>query len=444
MNRTLAREITGCLRVSGPPTARLDRLPAFGKRDWERTLKWLDHSGLALPFWSRLKQAEAESVLPCAVSERLRRNSSDHCARVMAMLEEFGQINRGLEGAGLRYAALKGFTLIPEYCPAACLRTTYDFDYLLPRESMDQADCAMKALGYARKKEQAPHPLVYFHRPPRSPTSCDDLYSPDFPRTVELHFLFWDAGLTQVPIALTEDPLLNLRIRSLTPPQIGAQDPLQTGQDRRFWTLCEEDELVFQVLHAFRHILQNWCRLCSLLDIAYFLDHRALDAAFWDRFCERLKESRPLSEIVGVVFLLAARLFGGNIPASVSSQTVRCLRSPLALWVDRYGLDSALNNFSDNKFSLFLHHEFVQDDAVWRSVKRKSLYPWRRPNQAIATSSPQTSARFGARLKQTLYVAKRIKHHFVSSARYGFEARRWAHERAHAGDLDMTARPGSQ
>src|SRR2546426_4391090 len=53
-----------------------------------------------------------------------------------------------------------------------------------------------------------------------------------------------------------------------------------------------------------------------------------------------------------------------------------------ALWIERYGRPSALANFRSNKYSLFLHREFVEDPAAWAGIRRQRLFPARRPHRS--------------------------------------------------------------
>jgi len=413
MNHRLAGEIVDFLRVSrAPEPDRLPRWKASGRRQWDRVLEWLDLSGLALLFWSRLEDAGAEGAVPGEVGEELARSLDDHRQRITSMTAEFNAINQCFERAGIRYAALKGFALIPDYCPDAALRSTYDHDYLVSPDNVDRAEQALAAAGWVRKQERVDHPLVYFHAasPVWSPIERDDLYSPSFPRTVELHHHLWESGLG-ISVDLPEDMLASSRMRS--------------GQGLRFSVLAEEDELLFQILHAFRHILYNWCRLCSLHDIAYFVETNSSDAARWERFAKRISGREPLAQIVGVVFLLATKLFGASIPSRIRAETVETLPGALTLWVERYGRHSALDNFSRNKFGLFLHREFVPDPTVWRQVRRKLLFPIQRPNQAAVAASQEISTRFRAAWKQTLYSVKRVGHHSKAALYYGWESYRW-------------------
>jgi Uncharacterised nucleotidyltransferase len=430
VNTAFASEIVKCLRVSGSPEVDFRRFPASPDH-WERILEWLDHSGLALIFWQRLKVLGEDRTIPAEIGERLERNLANHQLRIEAMAVEFDSINKLFEAARLKYAAMKGIALSADYCPDVLLRTTYDYDYLLSGDSIQAAEETLRAAGFMRKEDPEEHPIVYFHtaRPPRAPLSRDDLYSEAFPRTVELHYLFWDAEPVKIPLNIPADPMTQLELRDLrvSPNHVRSSSPVRPV---RFYALSEDDELIFQVLHAFRHILHDWCRLASLLDVAYFLDLRASDIAFWDQFLERLKPSRELGEIVGVVFSLASGLFGATIPGPVVAHIMQNLRRPLVVWVERYGQNSALNNFSDNKFSLFLHREFVPDKATWQSIQRSRLFPMHRPNQPVQASSSAICSRLTAGWRQRRYVAHRVTHHLMTTLRYGLESHRWNRARS--------------
>src|SRR5215469_6920118 len=125
--------------------------------------------------------------------------------------------------------------------------------------------------------------------------------------------------------------------------------------DIEYMGLGDEDALVFQVLHAFRHILQNWCRLSVFLEIAHFLNRRSADTPFWIRFTHRINELRWVPEATMVVFSLAETLFSAPIPEAIKGQLTSARYPVLAFWTKRYGRSSALANFRNDKYSLFLH-----------------------------------------------------------------------------------------
>lgn len=416
MNRALVREILNCLRVSGLPQMNLVRLQSLGRHHRGQTLAWLDQSGLALYFWMRLNELGAESALPPEARARLARNFADHRRRVADMAEEFGGLTGRLDDARVEYAVLKGFALIPEYCPDASLRTQYDYDYLLPAESLERAGQALRAAGYQRKGPKEDHPVVYFQsaRPPRLPSSQEELYSPSLRRTVELHLRLWDPDEEKICLAQPEDALSRIRWRS--------------WQGLRFPALADEDALLFQVLHAFRHILHNWCRLSVLYEIAYFLERRSSDSAFWKRFQEHIQGRPRLAECAGVVFSLATDLFGAEIPAEVRAWTTQTLPPALVLWIERYGRDSAPENFCGNKFSLFLHREFIQDPAAWREIRRRRLFPLQRPHRAAQAATSRLSARLAAGWKQWAHSFRRFRFHLGAALHYAWEIPHWERE----------------
>jgi len=79
-------------------------------------------------------------------------------------------------------------------------------------------------------------------------------------------------------------------------------------------------------------------------------------------------------EASAVVFRIAQYLFGGFIPKDSNPQVGPKFSAVLDLWIKRYGLPGALENFRDSKNSLFLHREFVVDRSAWTDVWRRRLF----------------------------------------------------------------------
>ena len=413
MNHRLALQIIDCLGVAGPAESDFDDLKTWDRRSWLVMLPWLHTSGLALPFLRTLRMHGSECLLPSDVRTRLERNQAGNQARVDRMAEEFAALNRCFENAGVRYAALKGFALIPDYSPDASLRTQADFDYLVVPESRSHAERALRAAGYLRQIRDDSNVHVFFHsaRPLRIPASDDALYSAALPRRLELHTRLWDAGPESI------------RPRSLGTALDRTQ--LRQWQGVRFPALSDEDAFTFQILHALRHIFDLWCRLSLLLEIAYFLKRRAHDAGFWRRFISRTNGDPGLAAATGVVVTLAAELFGASIPAPLDDWLRENTPPAMKLWAKRYGRDCALGNFMEDKFSLFLLREFIPDVVAWRKVWRRRLFPIHRPNRAAEAASPRMSSRLAAGWKQSLHVVRRFKFHLVSALRLGWEFPRW-------------------
>lgn len=428
MSRDLRREIIGCLRVAGSVEGHLRSLRNFPKRDWEASVNWLNLSGIALAFWDRLQKLGAEDVVPRQVGAGLAANLADHRLRVAAMRQEFDSLNREFEQRGIEYAALKGFTLIPEYCPDACLRPAYDYDYLISEEGWGRADEVLEAAGYARKPESGAEHSVTF-APSKFPArlsllqSC--LYGASLPRRVELHRRLWDEDAFRIPLKVPEHPL-HRKLR-------------RTWQGISFFTLGEEDAFMFQTLHVFQHILHNWCRLRWLLEIAFFLETRSANVLFWKKLYANLEDNEPLREVVALVVLLAGAVFHAPLPAAIKEQSPGAMRGRVSLWVERYGLRSALDNFSENKYALFLYREFIRDEGVWRQVRNIRLLPLHRPNRVAGAVAPPPLARLPASWKQAWYVAHRLIHHAVSGAGYVWESARWEYLRRLSAERESPA-----
>src|SRR5438046_2472712 len=78
-------------------------------------------------------------ALPAPIRDHLRRNRASNRRRIAEMKTEFGSLNCRFKAAGVDYVVLKGFTLIPDFCPDASLRSQYDYDYLVRPESVGLA-----------------------------------------------------------------------------------------------------------------------------------------------------------------------------------------------------------------------------------------------------------------------------------------------------------------
>ena len=415
MNRALASEILAFLRVSGAEVSRLPRLRRFSLGDWERTLEWLHSSGLALRFWTTLRDLGAERVVPPEISARLARNFADNSHRVARMATEFDSLNRRFAEAGIPYAVLKGFAQIPDYCPHPNLRHSSDHDYLIPVESLAAAHRVLEAAGWVRKKIKVDHSVTYCPAgyAPRFVTNLDEMYSAQLPREVDLNFKLWEEDRWRIPLQLPDDFLARARVRSLEPIS--------------FLALADEDALIFQVSHAFRHMLGYWCQLSVFYEIAYFLQNQALNMMLWSRFRERLEAQRCplLGQSTGVIFLLATRLCGGEIPDAVRPWISQSITPAMTCWIEHYGRDSALEHFHGDKRVLFLQREFIHDPGAWRDIRRRKIFLLQRPARVAHAPDNTLSARLHAARVQWRFVSQSVRFHLPSTIRYVCEYLAW-------------------
>lgn len=412
MKPAFASGIVSALSMNRAPEDSREYLRRFPAAQWRRSIGWFHASGLALYFWHWAKSHNAESVVPRDVQAVLENRLAMNRNRLEQMSEEFRSINRAFRESGIRHAVLKGFALVPDYCPDPALRNQYDFDFLIPAESMALADRWLQSAGLVPKEgSRCTHPVVYLDRSGRTqpPSDIGSAYSPLTHRSVEIHTRLWEADAEKIAFELPANPLARLWERN--------------WNGIEFYSLSPEDALVFQVLHAFRHILNNKCRLSIFLEIARFIDSHSADNAFWRKFAGLVAGRMRLSEAAAVVFSMAVSLFGPGRPPELDALLARFLRPAMALWVKRYGIPLSLQNFSRSKESLHLHRLFIENPRMWPAVKRRKLYPAQLPAMPHGSGAGGMRARY----RQAIHIARRACFHSSSALRYWWGLPGWSY-----------------
>lgn len=423
MSGSLRSEIVRALSVHGLPKSARQELSRFSPAQWRRLLPWLHASGIALYFWERMRSNGEQDVAPRDMQKVLEECLRMNRKRVDVMKREFSSVNQALSKGGIHHAALKGFSLIPEYCPDPALRTQYDLDFLIAPESAELADSCLRRAGFVRKEgSRCSHPVVYLgaHRKIRPPRHAGDLYSPCITNSIEVHTRLWEAENENVSFEFPADPLVRVRNRD--------------WNGMRFASLSTEEALLFQVLHAFRHMLNNRCRLSIFLEIAQFVETHSSATVFWTSFAALLKERVRLGNAAAVVIYLARSLFDCRMAAKLTLLLETSLPPAMDLWLSRYGIRSAMENFASRKDSLYLHELFVDNTRAWRFQRRSKLFPLQMPRTqrdlALVGQSPAHGAhefrrRVRAHYKDMLYFATRFRFHTSSGARYVWGLPAW-------------------
>jgi len=415
VNRALAEAIVGCLRLSGE-TCAVSVLRKFRLRDWERTLNWLDSAGLTLYLLQRLKSIGATELVPPPVLARFERNLADNRRRIAYLAAEFASLNERFNRAGVNYAAIKGFSLVPTLCPDAILRTQDDLDYLVDKPSLPVAQRVLEQAGYCLRRLSDIE--FKFVRPSsKIPTVSDDPYSLETELLIELHLAFWNRKNR----VLINEPEFRLD-----------QTIDHDWRGLRFPVLKQEDAFVLQVLHVFQHTLECWVKLCWLLEIGYFVRAKSSDTQFWDRVDVRLREVPFLVEFAAIVLGLVDRVFAAPMPP-IAAKWTQCLRPPARVWLENYGriwvieehpYDSS-SCFSAAKLAFFLHREFLPDPEARKEITRQRLFPWKQPQQIAVPADRSAASVLTAGRLQWQFVMRRLIFHLGSSSRYLLEMPRW-------------------
>jgi len=415
MNRPLIQCVVESLGLSGEQRNTLAGLGTFHEREWRRCLSWIDESGLALYFLKRMIDLDALGSLPATVRARLQQALAANQCRLSVMKEEFAALVRAFIDADVDFAVLKGFALIPEFCPDAALRSQYDYDFLVHPDSANAArqvlqargfSAKVKSPGFAKEKE-----YLFAAQPLALPSPGQNFYSVNIPRAVELHEALWEPNGDMIGVQAPENALGRKR--------------LTNWGGLSFPVLSEHDALVFQALHAFQHILCYWCRPSCFLEVAYFLAKRQYDALFWEQLHLRVHGRRYLPQILGLVFSLSALLFEAPLAPEVAAWTTRALPASLSQWVQRRGEEWALATFPGSKLSLFVHRAFIESTDVWKNVERSRLFPIHRPARVVESADQRLASRWQAHWEQACFALSRLKFHVAGLLRYTWELPTW-------------------
>ncbi len=350
MKNTPVETVVGFLSFAGDRCARLNVIEKFTPRQWDHILRWLDDAGLAFYFLQRLKDEHVSRSVPPSVLSRLERDFACNQLRIEEMARRFDTINRELNDAGVPYTVIKGFSLVPQFCPQATLRHQADLDYLVDAQSLPAARRLLTGIGYQSQVSRSSKESIFVSSG-ETPSRSEGQYSPHAPHAVEFHTEIWDDdmhGVHGIPNLFSVHQARTKRWNGLS-----------------FPAQADEDAFLLQVLHACHHLFTQWIRLSSLFEIGYFLHRRAADLELWVGIEQRTGDSTVLREFVVIVTEMAARLFASPIP-KVVQRWGREIRQGPRTWIDNYARDWALgglpvyefNLFPQSKLALFLHHQY--------------------------------------------------------------------------------------
>jgi hypothetical protein len=430
VNPALTEAVAECLGVSSGDRE-AEQLRKYSPRDWKRTLGWLDNSGLALYLHRRLQELDATDVLPAAVLSRLERNLVDNRRRVEQMTNQLETIHQEFDRAGIKYIFLKGFSLVPAFCPNADLRAPNDFDYLIDPKSVAAARHALEEIGYrlTRKGETE----LGFDKPTRRiPSPCDSPYDAATEASVELHLDLWDS----------EQHMVQLE----SPGFVMARSVVGGWRGLHFPVLRDSEAFLLQVLHVFQHLLHGWVKMSWLLEIGFFMDRRSTDSAFWEEFNQRLEASRRVEEFAAIVTSLVAKVFRSRQPEAARGWN-RSLRPAARIWLECYAKTwvFADHPFSESrwlppaKLSLLLHQAYLADPQLRKEYVRHRLFPWKRPPATPAAIQMETAE---SAPRQLRFVMHLLSFHAGAGLRYAWELPHWRGLNRSASSADGSDLPG--
>jgi len=413
---TPVENVVGFLSYSRDPRDQLHAIEKFSRREWTHALRWLDDAGLAFYFLQRLKDTHASDVVPSVVLSRLERNFASNQMRVDDMSHRFDAINQRFNDAGVNYAVIKGFSLVPQFCPYAPLRHQADLDYLVDEQSLPAACRGLVDAGYRPQQSPSRNHLIFII-PGGSPSRGDEQYSPQAPHTVELHTDMLDSKMLRLPPIPSLFSVAQARTRLWN----GFTFPAQ----------ADENAFLLQVLHACNHFFAQWIRMSCLFEIGYFLHRRTSDTELWRGIERRVGDNAVLREFVVLVTEVAARLFAAPLPKLVQGWSAKIRPGP-RIWLEHYARNWAFDGlpvynfglFPRSKLALFLHHQYTS--ASWALQSEHQNEPsFSRLSRIAAAIKSDPSLLLNAGWWRRQHLIRRIAFHALAEVRYVCEIPRW-------------------
>lgn len=402
MNTHFAETVIATFR-EGDRDTHARQLARLGVRDWRRGWHWLDASGLALYIRHQIKSSSMEEYVPPEILKALDQRLADNKRRTAALFKEFGAINSAFQKVGLRYVNLKGFTLVPDYCPDPSLRCQFDLDFMTHHSELGLCQEILEHFGYAVAGRHGG--VVELKAGSGQVPSMRDLYKSKSQRSVEVHFVPSQAALTPDDSALSRK-----------------QNRVWNGV--AFPALSDVDMFLAQANHLFCHLKSEWTRISWLLEFRTFVSARRGDTKFWHDVRNQATTRDEGALAVGIAVLLVTKAFGDFGPPELLGWSIEAVPRSVRLWLDRYGKTVLLSDFPGTKLYLLLDGELSSGEIARKTIWGK-LFPLHRPPRVTCPESRRSFRTFRASLSQMRFTLFRLRFHVVEGSRYLIAAQQW-------------------
>jgi len=379
-------------------------------RETRRLLLWLDQSGLALYFLRKLQTAEATTLLGIELRDELEQRLFRNRQRTNDLLEEFKHLSLSFCAFDVPVAALKGFTLVPDYCPEPHLRHQTDFDFLVEPRYVDAAAIALQTCGYTTEHLTKSGESCFTTPLRHVPSRADDLYAVQRQRQVDLHTSLWEE-CAWISLEHPSDCMNHRQPRIL--------------QDIRFDALSPEDAFIFQVFHSFRHTFRSWIRVSWLLEISRFLLAHQEDENFWARVTARAGRSEGTRRIFAFVLELTSHLFECPVPHPLARWVAGALPDSVHSWFEQFSVRWILSDWPGSLLNIFLATDFIQDHELRTEYWKSRLLPGKAQLTIGKIRSSNRNMQREARNARWQYVAHRSAKHFGNVLSLPLNQIRW-------------------
>jgi hypothetical protein len=327
------------------------------------------------------------------------------------MYEEFVRLNRKLQAAGVEFANLKGFSLVPDVAPDAALRCQFDLDFLVASRDVAHCEEILKREGYVL--DGISKDVREYKAGSGQVPSIEDLYKAKPQRSVEVHIASSHVRDKSYP----DDRLSRIQWK------------LRDGF--KFPVLSDCDQFLSLALHLFKHLKSEWTRASWILEYASYIHFHRSDDSLWLEVERYLSTDSGAKVAVGAATLLAHQSFG--IPYIPPVLTVAITELPVSvrMWIERYGNNVLFTPFPGTKLYLLLERALSGDEGAHSVETHRKLFPLHRPPKITVRSEKAGLLRRMKGLQaEVSYLMFRLRFHVTQGFAYMIEASRWKREMA--------------
>ena len=386
--------VLDALRFRNAETAALQSLNDV---EWQQLLEFCDLAHLTLPLVH-----VCQEIAPSWVISRISQNIADNKERTEKVKSAYVEMAQTLSDAGVEHLVVKGFAQYPDFVEGQEFRFQSDIDLYFPKKVVVQASEALVALGYRANETLEGFPSDHLPTMARETgwKWRGNMYDPEMPPSVDLHFCLWNEVLTQISIDAV-DKFWDRRV-------------MRQSGGFRFPTLDLADNLGFCALHILRDLFRGDWVIHHVYELAWFLHHRANDDAFWENWKELHDDS--LRAIEAIAFWLARDWFKCDVSVLVEAEIAQ-MSSWLKQWLLSFSKSPLTGMFRANKDAVWLHLCLVESKWKKLTVLRDALLPMRFP--ALNAPGQNTTKLRRVRkfwptqphLRYVLHIAFRIGYH---------------------------------
>lgn len=282
--------LAACSPIRGPE--QLERICRLLQRPdrWPALIECADQHGVTFLLCQTL--SELADLMPAREMQRLEQRYRTNVHKSLIFARELIRISDGMDALGVDVMPYKGVVLAETVYGDIALRQSGDIDLLIRVQDFSRIREAVRGLGYTPHFPLSPREEEAYLR-----TGYE--YTFDSQAGPNLLELQWALQPRFYAVDVDMDGLFQRSVQV-------------TIAGRNIKTLSPEDLMIVLSLHAAKHA---WGRLIWLCDIARIMSRPNLN---WDWIKQQASEL-GIARILSVTLLLANRLLGASIPATVDA-----------------------------------------------------------------------------------------------------------------------------